>query len=245
MVNHPESKKVVSKKAQPKKEKAQPKKEKAQPKKAPKKTTAVEKTVVKSAPKSAPKVKTAKVAKAKVAKPTVVVEPIVVPVVVAQATQATPEEPVSTTPDDFRDVLSELDTALTLIKALRIRVAKLDKQVQRDAKKAAKGTRKKRVIDPNAKPSGFAKPGPVSDELRSYLGLKPDELIARTEVTKRINQYCKENNLQVPEDKRQIKPDAQLRKLLKMKSGDTLTFFNLQKYMKVHFPNKEGVYPVA
>ena len=28
-------------------------------------------------------------------------------------------------------------------------------------------------------------------------------------------------------------------------TDDDLTFFNLQKFMKVHFPNKEGVYPTA
>jgi hypothetical protein len=33
-----------------------------------------------------------------------------------------------------------------------------------------------------------------------------------------------------------------LKKLLRLKKGDELTFFNLQKYMKVHYPNKDGVY---
>ena len=39
--------------------------------------------------------------------------------------------------------------------------------------------------------------------------------------------------------------DKPLRDLLRLKKTDELTFFNLQKYMKVHFPNKEGVYPTA
>ena len=51
--------------------------------------------------------------------------------------------------------------------------------------------------------------------------------------------YCKEHNLQKEEDKRTIIADSPLRKLLKMKEGDELTFFNLQKYMKVHYPKKE------
>ena len=103
----------------------------------------------------------------------------------------------------------------------------------------------KRRRDPNAPKSGFAKEGPVSDEMRKFLGMKKDGLISRTDVTKRIHQYCKEKNLQNPADKRQIKADASLRKLLKMTKDDDLTFFNLQKFMKVHFPNKEGVYPTA
>jgi len=39
--------------------------------------------------------------------------------------------------------------------------------------------------------------------------------------------------------------DKTLMALLRLNKGDELTFFNLQKYMKVHFPNKEGVYPTA
>ena len=102
--------------------------------------------------------------------------------------------------------------------------------------------RAKRVVDPNKPPSGFAKPGPVSDELRSFLKLGPDELIARTEVTKKITEYCKKHNLQKAEDKRTINVDSALKKLLRLKKGDELTFFNLQKYMKVHYPNKDGVF---
>jgi chromatin remodeling complex protein RSC6 len=217
-----------------KKEKA-PKKTVAKKEKAPKKAP-VQKTVAKTAPKKpAPK----KVAE----KPAPVVE-TAAPVVEAPAPVV--EAPISTTPSDFQVVLGELDSALAVIKSLRQRVAKLDKQVQREAKAAAKkGTRKKRVVDPNAEPSGFAKPGPVSSELRAFLGLTPDELIARTAVTQRINKYCKDNSLQIPTDKRHIKPDAPLRKLLKIGPKDDLTFFNLQKYMKIHFPNKEGVYPVV
>ena len=98
----------------------------------------------------------------------------------------------------------------------------------------------KRVVDPNKPPSGFAKPGKVSEELRAFLGLGKDELIARTEVTKKITQYCKEKNLQKEEDKRTIHADPTLRNLLRLKKGDELTFFNLQKYMKVHYPNKDG-----
>ena len=200
-----------------------------------KKSAPKNKKVVKSAPKTEPKV-----------------EPV-------QETpvQETPVAPVSTeapvvndTPylEEFTAVVSELDSAMTTIRNLKARLQKLEKQVHRDTKalnKKANGKRARKPRDPNAPKSGFAKEGPVSDEMRKFLGLKKDELISRTDVTKRIHEYCKSKNLQDPADKRQIKPDASLRKLLKMGKGDDLTFFNLQKYMKVHFPNKEGVYPTA
>ena len=135
---------------------------------------------------------------------------------------------------------------MTTIKGLKSRLQKLEKQVHRDHRANIKKIRgkKRRVADPN-NPSGFNKPGPVSNELRKFLSLKKDDLISRTDVTKSIHTYCKDKGLQDNKDKRILKPDASLRKLLKMGKTDELTFFNLQKYMKVHFPNKEGVYPTA
>tara|TARA_Y100000389_G_scaffold52494_1_gene48297 strand:- start:6752 stop:7426 length:675 start_codon:yes stop_codon:yes gene_type:complete len=175
------------------------------------------------------------------------------PVTEALVTEApvTTEAPVvSDTPylGEFSAVVSALDEAMTTIRGLRVRLQKLEKQVHRDTKalnKKANGKRARKPRDPNAPKSGFAKEGPVSDEMRKFLGMKKDELISRTDVTKRIHEYCKTKNLQNPADKRHIKADASLRKLLKMSKDDDLTFFNLQKFMKVHFPNKEGVYPTA
>ena len=143
--------------------------------------------------------------------------------------------------------MKDLDSAYTLIRDLRSRVAKMEKQINRDTKATNKKLRgrKKRVVDPNAEPSGFAKPGPVSDELSKFLKLGKGELISRTAVTRRINTYCKDNNLQLESDKRQIVPNEPLRKLLKMNKDDKLTFFNLQTYMKVHFPDKGGVFASA
>ena len=219
----------------------------------PKKAPAAKKASapVKKAPAKKAPAKKAKTVEKKVAAP----EPVKVE---APAKVATPEpakvetpapEVLSDTPyeSEFSGLLKDLDSALSLIKDLRGRVAKLEKQVHRDTKAANKKLkgRKKRVIDPNAEPSGFAKPGPVSAELGKFLGLKKDELISRTNVTKRINAYCRENKLQLESDKRKIVPDAPLKKLLKMKTGDELTFFNLQTYMKKHFPDKEGKFPVA
>jgi len=163
------------------------------------------------------------------------------------------ETPVLTAPaaseeinyqNEFTEVQDKLKAALTLIKELSSQVSRLEKRVTRDQKvmnKKMKG-KVKRVVDPNKPPSGFAKPGKVSDELRTFLGLGKDELIARTEVTKRITKYCQDHKLQKAEDRRTIHVDAPLRKLLRIQKGDQLTFFNLQKYMKVHYPNKDGVF---
>ena len=60
--------------------------------------------------------------------------------------------------------------------------------------------------------------------------------MARTEVTKYLTQYIKNNSLQDQENRRKIVPDAKLKTLLNVKDSDEVTYFNLQKYMKVHFP---------
>ena len=148
---------------------------------------------------------------------------------------------------EFATLHEQLASALQTVKAVCSSLKALEKRVARDRKvmnKKMRG-RAKRVVDPNKPPSGFAKPGPVSKELATFLGLDDGELIARTEVTKKITQYCKEHNLQKAEDKRTINVDSALKKLLRMKKGEELTFFNLQKYMKIHYPNKDGVFVSA
>ena len=74
-----------------------------------------------------------------------------------------------------------------MVRTMKSRLRELEKTVAREHREMEKRRlriAKKRVVDPNAEPSGFAKPGPVSDELYGFLGLKPGSLIARTEVTK-------------------------------------------------------------
>lgn len=145
---------------------------------------------------------------------------------------------------EFIDLQEQLKNAMTILKGVTSQVNALKKRVDRERKvmeKKARG-RVKKPVDPNKPPSGFAKPGPISPELAKFLGLEKDELIARTEVTKKITEYCKKHSLQKKEDGRHICPDASLKKLLRLSKGEDLTFFNLQKFMKVHYPNKEGKY---
>jgi chromatin remodeling complex protein RSC6 len=153
---------------------------------------------------------------------------------------------VSNYATEFTHLLDQLRVLQTTLKDLTQYTQKLEKRVAKDQKAVLKRVNGKRKRATNSgSPSGFSKPGPISDELRSFLNIGKDELIARTEVTKRINTYCKDNKLQGEKDKRVLLPDKPLRKLLRLSTKDELTFFNLQKYMKIHFPNKEGVYPTA
>ena len=155
-----------------------------------------------------------------------------------------PQNTVENYADEFTHLVEQLKNLQSTLKDLTVYTSKLEKRVAKDQKAVQKRVNgKRRRTNNSASPSGFSKPGQVSDELRAFLKLDKDELIARTEVTKRINAYCKEHGLQGKEDKRILKADKTLKTLLRLGKNDELTFFNLQKYMKVHFPNKEGVYP--
>jgi upstream activation factor subunit UAF30 len=140
--------------------------------------------------------------------------------------------------------LETLNTFAKQVKDLTMQVKNLQKHVyreQKDLEKAAKGKRKKvhNGDKPKRAPSGFAKPTKLSPELCEFLGIDPSTEMARTEVTKKITTYVKDNNLQNPEAKKEILPDEKLGKLLNVPNDDKLTYFNLQKYMKVHFMKNE------
>ena len=90
----------------------------------------------------------------------------------------------------------------------------------------------------NKKPTGFASPGNVTPEICKFMKVPKGTKLARTEVTKFLIQYIKENNLQNPKQKKIIKPDKALSSLLDIKnSKEPLTYFNLQSKMNKHFVN--------
>ena len=87
----------------------------------------------------------------------------------------------------------------------------------------------------NRKASGFAVPTKISKDLCKFMNQPDGTEMARTEVTKYIIQYIKDNNLPDSKNKKVIKPDKRLKSLLKLQKNDEVTYFNLQKYMNKHF----------
>ena len=134
-------------------------------------------------------------------------------------------------------ILQTLTTFKHQITALQQQVRSLDKENRRDLKQLRKET-KKRKVNPNRAPSGFAKPTRISNELTKFLDLEDNTEIARTQVTSHIIAYIKEHDLQGKEDRRIICPDVKLGELLKVTKEDEVTYFNLQKYMNPHFIKK-------
>jgi chromatin remodeling complex protein RSC6 len=83
--------------------------------------------------------------------------------------------------------------------------------------------------------SKFTKPLPIHAILANFLEVPIGTLMPRTEVTRRINRYIKENDLQDKENSRKINPDEKLKELFKMDDTMQLTFFNIQKYISPLF----------
>ena len=159
---------------------------------------------------------------------------VTTPVVAAPATETVEEVTPPTMQDQFQVLLAQLSSLRSQLTSVTSQVRALSKRADRELKQAQKASRKKRKSG-NRAPSGFVKPTKISLELSTFLGKPKGSEMARTEVTREINAYIRKHDLQDPKNGRRILADAPLRKLLKLKKSDELTYFNLQRYMSPHF----------
>ena len=157
----------------------------------------------------------------------------------AKAVVAPPAPDPPTMGDQFTALLGQLTTLRSQLTAVTSQVRALAKRADREVKQATKSAKRKRKAG-NRAPSGFVKPTKISTELAKFLGKPKGTEMARTEVTREINAYIREHKLQDKDNGRVIKADKKLSSLLKLKTSDELTYFNLQKYMSPHFA-KSGV----
>ena len=148
--------------------------------------------------------------------------------------------------DWIMEQFTTINDSLTLFKMQITNLQKVVKTVEKDVKKELKNIKKdKKNEKPKSKraPSGFAKPTKVTKELCEFMNRPEGSEIARTEVTKALVNYIKDNNLiELGEDtKNKIVPDEKLKKLLGVEDDNLndLTYFNIQKYMNKHFYSKK------
>jgi hypothetical protein len=177
--------------------------------------------------------------KAKVAAP---VEAAPAPVAVAVA--AAPAPAVAEVEEVRLETEAKSITARLL--AVRETVSELISEAKRLEKKAAKvqkladkrRRRKAPVEGEEGKParvSIFQIPTDISPALCAFMGRPAGSQESRSNVTKFITTYVKEKNLK---NKHDIKADAALLKLLNLTDDVKLTYFNLQKYLNVHYLKK-------
>ena len=86
--------------------------------------------------------------------------------------------------------------------------------------------------------SGFVKPVKLSSDLQSLIGTEEDELVSRSVVNKKINDYIKSNNLQVPENRQTFVLDDKLSNLFGLEKGSVVHYFKMQTYLKNHYPKE-------
>jgi len=175
---------------------------------------------------------------------TVVVPVVVAPVVsaatataTATATAATPETtpPVVEVADNvLSNIIDKVNSLSAAIKDIQTNLKVLSKEYDKQQKIIEKAQKKRQ----NAKnsPSGFAKPNKISDELCDFIGVPHGTEKSRTDITRLINAYVKEHNLNKPENKRFILPDAKLKKILNVGDSEEINYFILQKLISHHFP---------
>jgi chromatin remodeling complex protein RSC6 len=185
--------------------------------------------------------KTTKSSKKAAVKAAPKVEQVVAPPAPEAAPVAEAAPAVPTLAESFGELLGQLQALRSQLTSVTGQVRALQKRADRELKQAHKASKKRARRTGNRAPSGFVKPTKISSELASFLGKPKGTEMARTEVTREINKYIRANNLQDKSNGRVILADSKLRKLLKLKKDDELTYFNLQRYMSPHFAKNTKV----
>ena len=131
-------------------------------------------------------------------------------------------------------IIDKVNSLSAAIKEIQTNLKVLSKDYDKQQKIIEKAQKKRQ----NAKnsPSGFAKPNKISDELCDFIGVPHGTEKSRTDITRLINAYVKEHNLNKPENKRFILPDDKLKKILNVGESEEINYFILQKLISHHFP---------
>lgn len=146
-----------------------------------------------------------------------------------------------TTHEKFDLLIKDFSALMETTKSLSARMKVLQKEVNK-----GKRTRKPpQEVDPDAPPktSALHKPVAISNELCKFLGFEPDTEHSRRDVTQGINDYIKKHELQDPTNRRFMllseKPEGLALKALLRDPDQPVTFFNIQRYLKPHYPMSE------
>jgi upstream activation factor subunit UAF30 len=154
----------------------------------------------------------------------------------AAADQAAAAEDISNLASKMNEFNSKIQQLASIFVSLKSDFKTLSKTVDREMKLAIKAaSSRKRRKNENRQPSGFIKPTRISDDLAKFLQKDIGTEMARTEVSKEINQYIVANSLRDKTNGRIIIPDKKLTVLLNVGKDDELTYFNLQRFLAPHF----------
>jgi chromatin remodeling complex protein RSC6 len=143
----------------------------------------------------------------------------------------------------FNGIIDNLSAFKSQVYDMQQNIKLLEKNVRKQIKYLKKEVVKNKLKG-NRKPSGFAKPTKVTKELCEFMNKKEGSEIARTEVTRALISYIKDNKLENKENSKFISPDTKLKYLLGLHDENLeLTYFNIQKYMNKHFISNTNLEP--
>ena len=136
----------------------------------------------------------------------------------------------------FDQLITQINLVKSQMSGIQQNIKSLEKCVKKQMKTLKKETIKIKTKNKgNRKPSGFAKPSKVTKELCEFMNKEEGSEIARTEVTRALVSYIKDNKLENTINSKIIAPDDKLKLLLGLDDSQELTYFNIQKYMNKHF----------
>lgn len=145
------------------------------------------------------------------------------------SSEAAPSEQPLTIETQFSSLAQDLISIKTLINEMQSKFRLLEKSVAKNNKPPKP---EKKVIQP----SGFDAPVAISDELCAFMNKPVGSILSRPSVTDYVVNYIRLNKLQDLTKRKKINPNETLYNLLRLKSNDEeVTYFNLQKYLNVHF----------
>jgi chromatin remodeling complex protein RSC6 len=136
--------------------------------------------------------------------------------------------------DSFTSLVNAVTLLATNVKEIQAKLKVYSKEREKQQKILNKEAAKREKA--RKTPSGFAKPSKISDEMCAFMKIENGSERSRTDVTRFINSYVKENNLYNPVNRRIIVPDPVLKKILRVGDNDEVSFFKLQSLLSNHFP---------
>ena len=157
---------------------------------------------------------------------------------------------------EFNNTINSMKTLIVDARGVLSSYKALHKRVSKRLKVLNKKPRggKRKGGNQKTNPSGFNKPTKITDALAKFLSVEKGTCLPRTDVTRRINAYIKEHNLQgmtrtdkngidkndnryinttLPKSDKRYKAATTLKKLL-VPTTD-LSYFNLQTFLSPHF----------
>lgn len=149
------------------------------------------------------------------------------------------------------NIMKEFKSTLLKLRKLRSEIAMMERSLKKHDDRRNRRKLSNVDKDGNKRPNGFnIENNLITDELADFIGCERGKPVSRTEVTRRLTAYVKENKLQDKDDGRCVNLDSDAGKKLKSllseivdKDGKPtrLTIITINKFVNKHYIGKVPV----